>query len=46
MEIAGEVLVQSFRDWGEKEGEHPGEREKDAVFEDCMVPRRRMRITS
>ena len=46
MEIAGEVLVQSFLDWGEKEGEHPGEREKDAVFEDCMVPRRRMQITS
>ena len=46
MEIAGEVLVQSFRDWGEKEGEQPGESEKGAVFEDCMVPRRRMQITS
>jgi hypothetical protein len=44
VKIAGEVLVFSFGDWGEKEGEHPGEREKDAVFEDCMVPR--MQITS
>ena len=42
MEIAGEVLVQSFRDLGEKEGEHPGEREKGEVFEDCMVPRRKI----
>ena len=38
--------MQRFLDCGEKDREHPGEREKDAVFEDCMVPRRRMRITS